>query len=521
MKITPQLLRLSFLVFLQLSFVHAQNKQKKYQAPVSVPNWNQPTLQPDRIVLNITEDPSTSMSVAWRTSSEAKTTYAEIAVATAAPKFWRTAKTIKAQTETLDLTHVEGAEVIANYHSVTFRDLMPNTLYGYRVGDGDHWSEWIQFKTATKTRDPFSFLYVGDAQNYVLELWSRLIRQGYKSNPNASFIIHAGDLINNANNDSQWNEWFEAGSFIHSMVPTFPIPGNHEYAALKKGEDRQLSLFWKPQFNLPLNGPEYLKETVYYTDYQGVRFIGLDTNAPLTEQAEWLINVLEKNPNQWTVVTFHHPLFSASMGRDNKTRREILKPIFDKYQVDLVLQGHDHSYARGRVAPLEYNLTSGINKLDQTGTVYVVSVSGGKMYSLRPNAWEDWEADRERAGENTQLIQSISIDGNRLHYKSLTATGALYDAFELIKNEQGPNTFIELRGDAIGERSHTNTIPYNDVLPLNLKEIVMKKFKKHDISSTTLIEKGENILYSLKLYDATGEKKYITIDTKGTITEQK
>jgi len=59
-------------------------------------------------------------------------------------------------------------------------------------------------------------LYVGDAQNYILELWSRLIREGYKKAPDASFVIHAGDLVNNAHSEQQWQEWFDAGGWIHS-----------------------------------------------------------------------------------------------------------------------------------------------------------------------------------------------------------------------------------------------------------------------------------------------------------------
>lgn len=514
-----------FITFLCVLFsvtIFSQDKPRVYKEPEFIPDWNKPTEQPDRIVLNLTENPSNSMAVSWRTSPNVTVAYAEIAKATAAPKFWRNAKTITATTQTLDAKNIEQAKVIANYHSAIFKNLEPNTMYGYRVGDGKHWSEWIQFKTAGNKSDRFSFLYVGDAQNYVLELWSRLIRQGYKSNPDASFIIHAGDLINHGNNDSQWNEWFEAGSFIHSMVPSIPIPGNHEYRRIKEDVgEKELSIFWRPQFNLPLNGPESLKETAYYIDYQDVRIIGFDTNRRIQEQYEWLENVLKNNPKKWTIVTYHHPLYSASSGRDNEDLRIVLKPLFDKYHVDLALQGHDHSYARGRVAPTEYNLTSGLNKRDQTGTVYVVSVSGGKMYSLRPNAWNDLDADRERAAENTQLIQSITVEGNILRYESTTATGELYDAFDIIKNESGPNTFIEKRHTAISARYHDNTIPYNDKLPLDIEKKIMDTYKDYSINKVSLFEKEGKLFYKIKMYDKNRKKQYVTVDDKGTIIKVK
>jgi len=289
-------------------------------------------------------------------------------------------------------------------------------------------------------------LYVGDAQNYILELWSRLIREGYKKAPDASFVIHAGDLVNNAHSEQQWQEWFDAGGWIHSSLPSFPIPGNHEYgylnAADANNETRSLTAQWELQFSLPDNGPEGLEETAYFMDYQDMRLIGLNTNTDIEKQTVWLKEVLAATTQKWKVVTFHHPLFSASDGRDNKELRNVWKPIFDTYKVDLVLQGHDHSYARGRVSPGE-NKIDGVNLRDKTGTVYVVSVSGGKMYGLRPNGWEGLGAERDRAAENTQLFQLISIENNTLSFESYTAIGELYDAFQLVKKKNSPNKFIE------------------------------------------------------------------------------
>lgn len=455
-----------------MAFVVATKAQNHhYHAPHYDENWSEPNSHPDHIVLNLTEDPSTSMSVTWRTDTSIRNGIAEISIATAAPKFWRYAKSYTALTETLDATEVLQSGEITNYHSVTFQDLLPDTLYAYRVGDGDHWSEWFQFRTASDTEKPFSFLYVGDAQNNILELWARLIREGFRKAPDAGFFLHAGDLVNNAHNEQQWHEWFTAGGFIHSMVPSIATPGNHEYQPRTEEEAkknvRSLSVQWNAQFNLPLNGIPGQEETVYYVDYQDSRIISLNSNHSPEEQKAWLEEVLKNNPRKWSIVTFHHPLYSASVRRDNPELREVWKPIFDKYHVDLVLQGHDHSYARGRTKPFGENVVDGINKRDYTGTVYVVSVSGGKMYKLEPDGWDAFEeAEQERSAENTQLFQVITIDGNTLSYGSYTATGELYDAFDLKKTTDGaPNQFIERRDEAIPERRFENTILYKDILP--------------------------------------------------------
>lgn len=520
MKTSLSLTLLSILSFFSGSLY---SQDRAYQAPEFVNDWHKAGKHPDHIVLNLTEDPSTSMSVTWRTSTEVEQGVAEIAVATAAPKFWRNAKTYEAKTETMDATGVLHANVISNYHSVTFTDLLPETLYAYRVGDGKIWSEWIQFKTASKEDKPFSFLYVGDAQNFILELWSRLIREGYRQAPDASFIIHAGDLVTTANSEQQWHEWFNAGGWIHRMLPSVPLPGNHEYQARteqdKEENIRSLSVQWQPQFTLPDNGPDIMpeehKETAYYIDYQDTRVVVLNTNKLTEEQVPWLENVLANNPKKWSVVSFHHPLYSASEGRDNEELRNLWKPIFDNYQVDIVLQGHDHSYARGRVAP--QNEVAGVNKRDYTGTVYVVSVSGGKMYSLRPNAWEGWEAERDRAAENTQLVQVINVDGDRLSYEAYTATGELYDAFDIIKSDEGkPNKFVERKGEAVDPRRHENTIAYYDKLPEDIKNTLTKEYKGYEFDKVNYMKQEDFTGYYVELEKGKKEVRLI-VDMEGKV----
>ncbi len=444
---------------------------KQYKAPLYTKDWFKADRYPDRISLTFSGDPATSFAVTWRTDTTVTIAYAEIAKATSAPHFWRTSTRHTAESETMDARHIANAQIVARFHSITFESLEPNTLYAYRVGDGEVWSEWIQYRTASSEAEPFSFLYVGDTQNQIMELWSRLIREGYRNEPDARFIIHAGDLVNRAHKDSEWHEWFEAGGWIHSMLPAMPVPGNHEYNEYNPGEeDEHISYQWRYQFTLPENGPEGLEESVYYVDYQGVRIVGLNSSVDRDRQAEWLDKVLADNPNTWTVLTFHHPVFSASHGRNNETLREQWKPVIDKYNVDLVLQGHDHTYARGNTLPAEAeNQLSGLNTKDATGTVYVVSVSGGKMYSLKPEAWENFEADRKRAAENTQLFQQITVSGDTLTYKSFTATRELYDAFMLIKEPGGPNRMVEIENDRVEARRFDNTIAYDNPVVIDFE----------------------------------------------------
>ncbi len=269
-------------------------------------------------------------------------------------------------------------------------------------------------------------------------------------------MIHAGDLINNAESDAEWGEWFGAGAWLNAMMPSVPIPGNHEMAE-EKDRPRRLSHHWRAQFALPGNGPDGLAETCYTFEYQNVRFIGLNSNERIEEQTRWLDGVLAANKSQWVVCTFHHPIFSTGKDRDNPALRAAWKPLFDKYRVDLVLQGHDHSYGRTGLqvpsdpkskaaennSPLVSNVATGVQAVEpETGTIYVVSVSGPKMYKNTRYSF------MQRLAEDTQLYQVIHVDGDSLRYEARTAIGELYDAFVLRKQAGQINQIEELVPDS-------------------------------------------------------------------------
>lgn len=390
---------------------------------------HRPTPIPDRIILTWSGDPARSQAVTWRTDITVEAAVAQLALAGAGPEFVSKAETINATT-TLLKTDLGSA----HYHTVHFENLTPATKYAYRVGDSRHWSEWIHFRTASDQPEPFTFLYFGDAQNEIKSLWSRVIREAYADASKARFIVHAGDLVDISRSDEQWGEWHRAGGWVNAMIPSAPSPGNHEYD-WHDGKSR-VTPHWRAQFALPEHGPAGLEETVYYFDYQGVRIISLNSNEEEAKQATWLEKVLANNPCKWTIITFHHPIYSST-GRDNAHLRQAWQPIFDKYRVDLVLQGHDHTYGRSGLRTAD-NASAGMNARDpRSGTVYVVSVSGPKMYSLHRQEW------MRKAGQDLQLYQIINVDGDRLDYQARTATGELFDAFELRKRTNLPNEMIE------------------------------------------------------------------------------
>lgn len=403
-----------------------------------------PSATPDRIIANLTEDPSHSFAVNWRTEQGVKQGILEIAKETHGPDFLLKGnrKQIEAKTQIFENENIGDKEplVKAAYHSVLVDELEAGTTYVYRVGDGsddeNNWSEWFQIETpSADENESFGFIYFGDAQNSVKSMWSRVIRKSYQMMPKVDFMLHAGDLINHSESNREWGEWFHAGSYIHATVPSIMTPGNHEY------KNDTLSALWRPQFNLPKNGPsEKVSETCFALDYQNMKLVSIDALSLQSDensrkaQVKWLDSVLASNTKKWITLTMHYPIYSTAEGRDNTILREAIKPLIDKYKVDLVLQGHDHTYARG----YDQNQGQGLTVVQDAGTVYAVSVSGPKMYTSQD---QDWMVKR---GEFTQLFQIITVTDDTIQYGSYTPLGSLYDAFELVKDADGNKKLINM-----------------------------------------------------------------------------
>jgi len=398
---------------------------------------------PSRIILTWAGDPATTQAVSWRTETPLQSPQAQIAKLDANPAFEKTAKTVAGIAATDDL----GNGKTAGHYAIKFDGLEPGTKYCYRVGDGKAWSEWNVFLTASAKADPFHFIYVGDAQNSIRSLWSRTIRSAFAAAPDARFIVHAGDLVAEGYDDRLWGEWCDALEFISAWIPSLPVPGNHDLHRPPTAPDAKLVLsaspLWARHFVLPANGPEAeeLRSQSYFLDYQGVRFVALDVNAFANESFEpgarksiqekelaWLEKVLGENRNRWTIVVQHQTIYSVAKEREYSEMRAALVPIYEKHHVDLVLQGHDHAYAR------THKISGGrVVAASAPGVIYVISVSGPKMYDF-DNTFEKLMA---RMVGQKQFYQIVDVSQDRMQFTAYSVDGGIEDRFILEKNGTG------------------------------------------------------------------------------------
>jgi 3',5'-cyclic AMP phosphodiesterase CpdA len=397
---------------------------------------------PSRIILTWAGDPARSQAVTWRTETPLKSPQAQIAKLAADPAFESAAAVVKGTAATDDL---DGGRT-AGHYAVNFEKLDPGTKYCYRVGDGQIWSEWNVFRTADAKPAAFRFLYFGDEQNSIKSLWSRTIRSAYAAAPDARFLVHAGDLVAEGYDDRLWGEWSDAIGFISSTVSSIPVPGNHDLHRAPGKPDSKLALaaspLWRRHFFLPPNGPDIaeMPSQSYFVDYQGVRMIALDVNVFANEDFDpaaksrvqkkelaWLEQTLRNNPNRWTIVVQHQPIYAVAKGREYAEMRAVLAPLYEKYHVDLVLQGHDHAYARTHKL-----VRDRVVDPSAQGVVYAISVSGPKMYKTH-------ELHRELMAtviEQKQFYQVVDVSPERIDFAAYSVDGTLADRFELRKAAQ-------------------------------------------------------------------------------------
>ncbi|MGA9168712.1 MAG: metallophosphoesterase, partial [Nitrososphaeraceae archaeon] len=167
--------------------------------------------------------------------------------------------------------------------------------------------------------------------------------------------------------------------------------GNHEH------DSQSLLNLYMSRFNLT--------KQYYSFNYQNVHFLVISTELPLigigSAQYNFVSNDLEKaasNKNiNWIIVYYHQTAYSpASKVTPYAKFREIYHPLFDKYRVDLVLQGHEHTYQRSY--PMRYNVNNSFNPIitdnanshnytNPQGRIFtIVGTAGARLFPLYGHA---------------------------------------------------------------------------------------------------------------------------------------
>ena len=258
------------------------------------------------------------------------------------------------------------------------KSLNPQTLYKYTLFNLDSKKIFSgKFKTLNyyKSTRHSKISIVGDSGFTSPEQY-QIAEQLYKSNPD--IILHAGDIVYPSGKIEDYAvKYFLPFKKLISRYSVFPCVGNHDAMNIK-GFD---TYFYTPNLNSksPTNR--------YYSFNNGLAHITvIDTNLNYKKdsvQYRWIENDLSKYYSQHRlkkftkIVMFHHPPYSSGThGEDLDVARE-LTPLFSKYNVKLVISGHEHNYER-------IKREKDING-SETGPLYLVTGGGGVATRAQSN----------------------------------------------------------------------------------------------------------------------------------------
>lgn len=309
-------------------------------------------------------------------------------------------------------------------HEVRIEDLEPETQYFYRVETQDKSGRTVSsrvstFSTAVKKETPFAFVVISDTQmNPVVA--AKLSKLAWAQRPN--FLLHPGDLVDTGVNDSHWTQHFFPGmSELISRVPMYPVLGNHEQNASNYYD------------YMALPDPEYY----YDFQYGNAHFFMIDSNrnvGPGSEQYEWLEKQLSESKATWKFVCHHHPPYSSDendygdLWKTNKSSRGDLRvrqlsALYDKHGVDIVWNGHIHSYER------TWPVREGKAVPENGGPIYMITGGGGGSLET-PGPYRPFFQNQVRRGHHYVMVH---INGERLELRSYDLEDQLFDTTMLKK----------------------------------------------------------------------------------------
>ena len=353
---------------------------------------------------------------------------------------------------------------------VDLSGLTASTEYAYSISSGDKTTKEYSYTTPAFGSESFSFAAVGDPQLYYSSLesnvegWTKTVSEITSDGVPYSFLFSLGDQINeyyaadgsNLNKVETEYSGFFRNENLHSIALA-TLVGNHD-----NGNN---STLYTEHFQMPgVTGYGQNREGDgdYAFTYGGVQFMVLNTsNLSIAEHKEFLEKTLAENQDaNWNVVCFHKSMYSVASHvteSDIVTLRTGLSPIFRQLGIDVVLQGHDHVYARSYIMGGQDGMTADEKRTEDgkalqdiyapDGVQYVTlnSGSGSKFYNITG------EAFTYTAVQNQEKVPN---------YSSISVTPDTFTVTTYRTNDQSVvDTFTLHKGEAPSKPSETPTQP--------------------------------------------------------------
>ena len=407
----------------------------------------------------------------------------------------------------VDASLTQGRTFCYNY--VTVPGLQENTTYYYSVNKSGVITEPQEYKTGSFS--DVNILYFGDPQVGASKgqpqgegklsdadgaantaarndgfAWDRTLDIALAHNPNINFAISAGDQVNKTGKakEEEYAAYLSASAL--RSLPVATTIGNHD----------SLNPDYSYHFNNP--NPIGLGKTQaggdYYYSYGPGLFIVLNTNNYNVAEHEQAIQMAIENfpDKQWRVVTIHQDIYGSGLDHsdtDGMILRTQLTPIFDKYDIDVVLQGHDHTYSRSKLLYGDGQAHNSYEfRLNEAGDDYdwdnAYNRATGEKINLYPDANDAAATAAHDAFIQDNNCYNLATDGSQmsvtnpqgtLYMTANSASGSKY--YELISAQQ----------DYIANRSQ-NWLPSYSIINMTENSFKISTYQIADDGSVQTID---------------------------------
>ncbi|MCK5644043.1 MAG: metallophosphoesterase [Gammaproteobacteria bacterium] len=351
----------------------------------------------------------------------------------------------------------------------------------------------------------WKFVAYGDTRNDNPE-HREVMHSMLTNTPDAKFIISSGDVVDNGDVLSQWEDWYTSvtsvfGTTGQNQSPPFYMasPGNHGATETTLGL-ANWNNFLSGQKEQFCDGKFVFSEGKYFVfDYENVRFVVLDSDKSTVtgEQLTMLMDAIQNNPKQWLIAVWHHPIFDfGEKAYEDEFHEAWGIPLYQN-GADLIFNGHSHYYVRTKKLNLNGEMNPPID-LNNGIPQIVVGNGGATMDVPVPDHDNNGYMVESYTTTNSQFGYSeLHFKGDSLFYSHILRDGTVFDEEIYTPNFKAGYTGI------------------HDVDALPTEYAVSQNYPNPIKSSTVIqfeVPKEANL--NLEIYDFLGRKIDVLIDNK-------
>ncbi|MBR3818965.1 MAG: metallophosphoesterase family protein [Clostridia bacterium] len=395
------------------------------------PNYRFATEKPDHIMVSISGDAKTSMTITWRSCLDVAEGYVEYYEKDGEKK--RCDAIVKPFKSDVNTSNIFWA---------TPSNLKAGTRYYYTCGSNENRSEEYWFDTEEENLTKFKFIAISDHQkdddhyNPDYSTLNKFLKDTLSKYPDVKFILTAGDNTNCGQHEIQWNAMFEGMKGIMEHLPYMMTCGNHDNRGFEHYFPNEVNRYYAEpaeffntqlEYSYPKNGPEGWQTEIYSFDYGNVHFNVFGVNEPELMN-EWAKEDIAKSNKTWKLGVQHFPVYYAGPNLANDDTYPMMRESME--MLDVLFSGHEHNFSRS--FPIKNEEL--FDKPSQ-GTVHYELGNANFNPPGTKTTDKVWHASFYPHEEQVASFALVEVDGDKITMISELNDGRIIDEFSIDKSK--------------------------------------------------------------------------------------